>query len=97
MSLFSDISGFNAKAIKNIYESKDETKEDFSEVDFCINDDNIFSENEIDTQFSDEFEICNFDEKADLQDVIEDYMYNYNMTAEEAEEYITRNNMNTEG
>lgn len=37
MSFFSDISGFNSKAIKNIYEEKND-KYDFSEVDFCIND-----------------------------------------------------------
>lgn len=44
MSFFSDINGFNAKAIKSIYETKDENKCDFSEVDFCINDNdsNIF-------------------------------------------------------
>ena len=43
MSLFSDINGFNAKAMKNIYETRDENKEDFSEVDFCLNEneDNI--------------------------------------------------------
>ncbi len=38
MSFFSDINGLNAKAMKNIYEAKDESKDDFSEVDFCVND-----------------------------------------------------------
>ncbi len=38
MSFFSDINGLNAKAMKNIYETKEENKDDFSEVDFCVND-----------------------------------------------------------
>ena len=41
MSFFSDINGFNAKAIKNINDNTEVKKaevsdEDYSEVDFCI-------------------------------------------------------------
>ncbi len=60
MSLFSDINGFNAKAMQNIYETKDENKEDFSEVDFCMNDNPIFNtqqnnETKSFTPFEDDF------------------------------------------
>ena len=41
MSFFSDINGFNAKAIKNINDNSEVKKaevsdEDYSEVDFCL-------------------------------------------------------------
>ena len=38
MSFFNDINGLNANALKNIRETKEENKDDFSEVDFCVND-----------------------------------------------------------
>lgn len=37
MSFFSELNGFNKNAIRNLYEpKKEEDKQDYSEVDFCI-------------------------------------------------------------
>ncbi len=99
MSFFSDINGFNAKDIKSIYSQKDDAKADFSEVDFCINEDmssDIFvSDNDYGEYTHDSGNIFDFSAE-NIQETIEDLMYNYNMTPEEAEEYIHRN-MNLEG
>lgn len=93
MSFFSDINGLNAKAMK-MFETKEENKENDCEFDFCLNgaDDTIFTE---DANSNNSIQKFDYD-KADIQAVIEEYMYNYNMTAEEAEDYISKN-INTEG
>lgn len=93
MSFFSDINGLNAKAMK-MFETKEENKENDCEFDFCLNgaDDAIFTE---DANSNNSVQKFDYD-KADIQAVIEEYMYNYNMTAEEAEDYISKN-INTEG
>ncbi len=46
MSLFSDISGYNSQTLKNLYGDKNDSKYDFSEVDFCIKDgeESVYSE-----------------------------------------------------
>ncbi len=99
MSFFSDINGFNAKDIKNIYNKNDDAKADFSEVDFCINEDmssDIFvSDNDYGEYTQETGNIFDFN-AANIQEKIEELMYNYNMTPEEAEEYIHKN-MNLEG
>ncbi len=83
MSFFSDINGFNSKTIKNYYGPKDDKNTDFSEVDFCID-----NESEL-------FE-AKPEANENKQAKIEEYMYNYDMTEEEAEDYINKN-MNIEG
>lgn len=89
MSLFSDINGFNNKAIK-IFEQKDEKKDDFSEVDFCLQspDEDIFS---VDTNNDFENNTPYIDENA-----LEDLMYNYDISEDEAKEYLS-NNFEIEG
>ncbi len=89
MSLFSDINGFNSKTIKNYYDTKGDKTTDFSEVDFCVDNENeLFTSNtEVNNQTNN---------TKDIQAKIEEYMYNYDMTAQEAEDYLNRN-MNIEG
>ena len=49
MSLFSDISGFNSKALKNFNDNKVTEDNEFSEVDFCqgeyLSEDSLFPSN----------------------------------------------------
>ncbi len=91
MSFFSDINGFNSKSIKNYYETKDDKNTDFSEVDFCID-----SEDELFAPKVEEKEKKQSNTAENLQARIEEYMYNYDMTAQEAEDFINKN-MNLEG
>ncbi len=94
MSFFSDISGFDTNKVKKEYQKINEHQDDYSEVDFCLNDEeNIsFSENKENASV--------LSRSADIyknsRDLIEEYMYNYNLTAEEAKEYIAKN-IDTEG
>ena len=91
MSFFSDINGFNSKSIKNYYEAKDDKNTDFSEVDFCID-----SEDGLFASKAEPKEKKQPNTAENLQSRIEDYMYKYDMTAQEAEDYINKN-MNLEG
>ena len=87
MSFFSDINGFNKKAMNNNYERKSENKTDFSEVDFCINDE----EKNTAKNFKETDNI--FGEFKDFETIKEDYMYNFDLTEEEAEDYINKHFM----
>ena len=88
MSLFSDINGYNQKALNSKYERKNEIKTDFSEVDFCLNDE----EKNIQKRF-DNTERNIFSNTKDFEEIKEDYMYNYDITEEEAEDYISKHFM----
>ena len=84
MSFFSDINGFNKNAMSSNYETKNGNKTDFSEVDFCVNEDEKIASH----KFEDLENI--FKNNRDLENIKEDYMYNYDITEEEAEEYINK-------
>ena len=111
MSFFNDINGLNANALKSIQATTDENKEDFSEVDFCVNDydGEIFGATFQDGNgngVSDEAEFYTeiggngYDEideadSAYMSAAIQNYMENYDVTEEEAEEHF--DSMNFEG
>ncbi len=78
MSFFSDINGFDTNKVKKEYQKINEHQDDYSEVDFCVNDNNI-----------------SFTQKDD-NNLVEEYMYNYDITEEEAKEYIAKS-IDTEG
>ena len=78
MSFFSDINGFNKKTMNSNFDTRNENKTDFSEVDFCVNkEDNILPNNIF----------GNFE---NMEEIKEDYMYNYDLTEKEAEDYINK-------
>ena len=84
MSFFSDINGFNKKAMNSNFEKRNENKTDFSEVDFCINDEENKSAKH--SKYSENI----FGSFEDFETIKEDYMYNYNLTEEEAEDYLNK-------
>lgn len=76
MGLFSDINGFNEKAIKS-FEIKNAPKEDFAEVDFCQNDD-LFDSPKASFVAGD-------------QEKLENFMYNFELTEAQARDYMNKN------